>query len=58
MSDDVNVYFYLDTNRIVYLADGNLYLYNGKESDRLAKDVDLVWYSGEVMDTVNSDSTT
>ena len=53
LADDISALYYLDTNRIVYLSDGDLYLYNGKERERIAEGVDMVWYSGETMGSVN-----
>lgn len=46
IADDVTYYLRLDGQRVVYLSDDNLYLYDGKERQRLSSDVALVWSPG------------
>ncbi|MEG2455086.1 MAG: hypothetical protein RSC08_02435, partial [Oscillospiraceae bacterium] len=43
VADDVTYYLRLSAQNILYLSDGNLYFYNGKEKQRLSSDVSMVW---------------
>lgn len=44
---DGNVIIFLDAKQLLYTADGDLYLWDGKESRRVAKDVEYVWANAE-----------
>lgn len=44
---DNNVLIFLDAKQLLYTADGDLYLWNGKENRRVAKDVEYVWANAE-----------
>ena len=37
---------YISIKNITYLSDGKLYHYNGKDSDKIASNVDRVWFNG------------
>lgn len=39
--------WFLDSTQVLYLSDNDLYLWNGKESVRIARDVLRVWVSAE-----------
>lgn len=43
VADDVTYYLRLSAQNMLYLSDGNLYVYDGKEKQRLASDACLVW---------------
>lgn len=45
IADDVNWYIRVDKKNILYISDGDLYRYDGKEKTRIATDVDYVWCS-------------
>lgn len=48
ISDEVSdTAAFLDGGRLLYLSDGDLYLWDGKESCRIARDVEYVWTSYE-----------
>lgn len=53
VADGVTQAFYLTKNKILYVSDGDLYLFNGKERERLAEDIDFLWYNGEVQSPQN-----
>lgn len=40
---DYNVLFFLDAKQVLYTAGGDLYLWNGKEERRIARDVETAW---------------
>lgn len=40
---DGSVLIFLDAKQVLYTSDGDLYLWNGKEERRVAKDVEYVW---------------
>ena len=40
---DSNVLVFLDSKQVLYIANNDLYLWNGKEERRIAKDVEYVW---------------
>lgn len=44
---DYRVLIFLDAKQLLYTADGDLYLWNGKENRRVAKDVEYVWANAE-----------
>lgn len=39
---------FLDTKQILYISDGDLYLWNGKEDRRIARDVEHIWANAQV----------
>ena len=43
VADDVSVYWRLNADDLLYISDGDLYLYDGKNKELLAYDVDYVW---------------
>ena len=45
IADEVNLYgiTYLEGGRVVYIRDGDLYLWNGSESEQIARDVVRFW---------------
>ena len=43
ISDDCSGFIFLDGKQMLYIANDNLYLWNGKENRRIAKDVEYVW---------------
>ena len=43
IADDVTQYLRVDKSMLLYLSDGDLYVYNGKEKTRVASEVDQVW---------------
>lgn len=45
LDNRISQMFYLGKNKYLYLSDGDIYLYNGKEKERLAEDVDFMWYN-------------
>ena len=47
IADDVALYniAYLDTNRVLYISDGDLFVWNGSASEKLASDVTGFWAS-------------
>lgn len=47
IADDVAWYSitYLDTNRVLYISDGDLFVWNGSASEKLASDVTSFWSS-------------
>lgn len=44
---DYRVLIFLDAKQLLYTADGDLYLWNGKENRRVARDVEYVWANAE-----------
>lgn len=51
---DGNVLIFLDSKQLLYTADGDLYLWNGKEERRVAKDVMRVWANDKMSYTTYS----
>ncbi len=51
IADDVTQYIRVDKSTLLYISDGDLYLYNGKEKNMVQSDVDWLW-SQSSMDTV------
>lgn len=51
---DDKVLIFLDIKQVLYTADGDLYLWNGKESRRIAKNVEYVWANAQETYTVYS----
>lgn len=49
IADDVAVsgMAFLSAKQVVYISDGDLYVWNGKESTKLASDVASLWLSGQ-----------
>lgn len=49
IADDVEIYnmAILDASQILYIGDGDLYLWNGSESTKLASDVTAFWHNRE-----------
>ena len=48
ISDEVSGFcYFLDGTQVLYGSDSDLYLWNGKESVRIARDVLRVWVSAE-----------
>ena len=47
IADEVSDRIFLEGGQLLYVSDSDLYLWNGKESQRLARDVEYVWSSGE-----------
>lgn len=43
LADDVTAYWRLNENDLFYISDGDLYLYDGKEKELIAYDVDYMW---------------
>ena len=43
IADDVTEYLRVDEDNLLYLSDGDLYCYDGKEKKRVATDVDYFW---------------
>ena len=43
IADDVTKYLRVDMDTLLYLSDGDLYCYDGKEKKRVATDVDCFW---------------
>ena len=43
IADEVKRYVRVDKDTIMYISDGDLYSYNGKESVKIEKDVDYFW---------------
>ena len=43
IADDVTDYLRVDKDTLLYLSDGDLYCYDGKEKKRVATDVDYFW---------------
>ena len=45
IADDVAVsgVAFLDSKRVVYISDGDLYVWNGRDSEKLASDVEYFW---------------
>ena len=43
VADDVQQYIRMDKNNLLYIQDGELYNYNGKEKTRLASDITRFW---------------
>ncbi|MCD8150917.1 MAG: zinc ribbon domain-containing protein [Clostridiales bacterium] len=41
--DKITQFIRLDKSTLLYISDGDLYVYNGKESTRIDRDVDYVW---------------
>lgn len=56
LADGLTQLFCLGKNKILYVSDGDLYFYNGKERKHLAENVDYVWYTGELQEIQNSKS--
>lgn len=54
LADGITQLFCLGKNKILYVSDGDLYFYNGKERKHLAEDVDYVWYTGKLQEIQNS----
>lgn len=44
---DSNVLIFLDSKQVLYTADNDLYLWNGKEERRIARDVEHVWANAQ-----------
>ncbi len=47
IADEMSSALILDTAQILYLSDGDLMLWDGKESRQIARDVERVWVSNE-----------
>lgn len=49
VSDEINsnVLVFLDSKQVLYTADNDLYLWNGKEERRIARDVEYVWANAQ-----------
>lgn len=47
IADEVGDRVFLEGGQLLYVSDSDLYLWNGKESQRLARDVVCVWSGGE-----------
>ena len=45
VADDVSSHWIVDAKKVLYVSDGDLYVWNGKDSERLANDVRRVWAS-------------
>lgn len=43
LADDVSAYLRLDEKNLLYISDGDLYLYDGEDTELLAYDVDCMW---------------
>ena len=43
VADDVQQYIRMDKNNLLYIQDGDLYSYNGKEKTRIASDITHFW---------------
>ena len=43
IADDVSYYLRVDKNNLLYISDGDLYWYNGKDKKRVVTDVDYFW---------------
>lgn len=44
---DSNVLIFLDSKQVLYTADNDLYLWNGKEERRIARDVEYAWANAQ-----------
>lgn len=55
LSDGLTQIFYLGDNMFVYVAEDDLFLYDGKERERLQEGVECLWYNGELEPVVNSE---
>lgn len=49
VSDEINsnVLVFLDSKQVLYTADNDLYLWNGKEERRIARDVEYAWANAQ-----------
>lgn len=45
IADDVSARFIVDAKKVLYISDGDLFVWNGKDSERLARDVNRIWAS-------------
>ncbi|MCD8217915.1 MAG: zinc ribbon domain-containing protein [Clostridiales bacterium] len=52
--DKITQLIRLDKSTLLYISDGDLYVYNGKESTRIDRDVDYVWSRNSVDITVST----
>ena len=43
IADNVTQYIRVDKSTILYISDGDLYYYNGKEKNKIGRDVDWLW---------------
>lgn len=43
LADNVTAYWRLNENDLLYISDGDLYFYDGKDKELIAYDVDYVW---------------
>ena len=43
IGDNVTQYIRIDESTVLYISDGDLYVYNGTESKKLKSDVDKIW---------------
>lgn len=44
---DSNVLIFLDSKQVLYIANNDLYLWNGKEERRIARDVEYAWANAQ-----------
>ena len=42
-AEDVTQYIRVDKSTLLYISDGDLYVYNGKDKERVQKNVDWIW---------------
>ena len=45
IAEDVTWHIRVDKKTVLYLSDGELYIFNGKDKTRIGTDVDIVWCS-------------
>lgn len=55
IADDVSKYVKVDDKNILYISDGDLYVYNGEERKLLCIDVDYFWTKDEVKTNFKND---
>lgn len=55
IADDVSQYIRADEKNILYISDGDLYVYDGKERKMLGLDVDYFWTKNEMETQLKTD---
>ena len=53
VADDVTEYIRVDDKTLLYIADGDLYVYDEKERTRVEMDVDYVWSKEQMPEKVS-----